>query len=201
MKWGPLVDRYCRIDRSLAKLNVYCLGNGKGLFAKGTVTVDGTKIHLAWGTMMLRMVIDGALLTSSNFTGNAGLKLSGIEFDDPEMSLAKKLTLSGAPLDKPGKSALLTYLLDEMRDGAVSEPHADKTENVQFPMPKELGELGKVQTVVYLGEFAKPVGIVPGGGPRNIINLSVYDVEFANGERLCGLHQQEGGMLDAFMCA
>jgi len=30
--------------------------------------------------------------------------------------------------------------------------------------------------------------------------FSVYFVRFTEGERLCGLHQRENGVLDAFRC-
>ena len=57
--------------------------------------------------------------------------------------------------------------------------------------PDVLRALGTVQAIIYLGA-------APKWGTLNF--FSAYDVEFANGERICGLHQSDDGKVDAFMC-
>jgi len=150
--------------------------------------------------MMFRAVFDGTLQSSTQFTGNIALKLSGIRYDDPEQSIATKRTLSKAAPDEAGKSALLARLLSEMAKGLPLERPAEQSGNVELLTPEALRPLGAAQTVIYLGEFAKPVGTKSDGSPQYFINFSVYDVEFVNGNRLCGLHQRDDGVLDGLLC-
>jgi len=200
LKWGPLSDHFCRIEQSRSNLKTHCLW----WIPDGTVVVHGAKIHFAWGWMIARFVIDGTLQSSTSFAGRPNVKLSGIELDGPEQSTGTKLTLPGALPDKPGKAVLLSKSLEELAAGSLIEPHDDaaitgNSGGNPLPVPAALRALGAVQAVLYLGEFAKP--LPPGTKPDiGLQNFSVYDVEFANGERLCGLHQRNDGALDAFVC-
>jgi len=48
MKYGPLHDFFCRVEQPRSDLSVVCLGMGPKP-PSGTVSLDGAKIHLAWG--------------------------------------------------------------------------------------------------------------------------------------------------------
>ena len=70
-----------------------------------------------------------------------------------------------------------------------------------------LPSVGPVQSISYLGQETKWDWPPPPGTRQDIMNLpnrpdffSVYLVRFAEGELLCGLHQRDDGVLDAFGC-
>ena len=89
--------------------------------------------------------------------------------------------------------------------------------------PEEIRSLGKVEAVLYLGEGCAAHSRVSGAVlhlgedcavhsgvsdidnahtdfPLSVFAFSAYQVEFTNGERLCGIHQREDGVLDGFLC-
>src|SRR5579864_7913806 len=51
-KFGPMRDLYCRIAQDG---DIHCLSGGYP--ESGTVALDGNKVHIAWGSMMVRMAI------------------------------------------------------------------------------------------------------------------------------------------------
>jgi hypothetical protein len=70
-----------------------------------------------------------------------------------------------------------------------------------------LPDLGAVQSLSYLGQETKWDWPPPPGATQDIMNIpsrpgffSVYLVRFAQGKRICGLHQRDDGALDAFRC-
>jgi hypothetical protein len=60
--------------------------------------------------------------------------------------------------------------------------------------PNELRALGAVQAVVYLGKTTRSPE------EKKPYFYSVYQVEFSFGERLCGLHQKDDGVVDTLIC-
>ncbi|HEY4076398.1 MAG TPA: hypothetical protein VGM26_05635 [Rhizomicrobium sp.] len=67
-KWGPLRNAFCRIDHGLDGYTTHCFGRGAS--NGGTLEVDNKHFHLAWGSMMARMVLDGAVESTVRFTGH-----------------------------------------------------------------------------------------------------------------------------------
>ncbi len=196
-QFGPMEDEFCRIEQGDGELLVHCLG--PHFYSRdGTLRFSGTKIHLAWGSVLLRMVIDGTLQSSSAFAGTFAFKLSGIVHRNPMPTIGTKLTLSATAPDTAGKSALLERLLGELANGPLAAPHDDaamkrNAEDIDLPTPGDLQALGAVKAVIHLGGMP--------GGDRNVADFfSVYDVEFVNGERICGLHQRDDGTLDGLVC-
>ena len=169
IKFGPLSDNFCRIEQKKRDLTIHCLVRGVG-----RTTLDRGNIHLAWGIVMARVVIEAVLQPDLSFTGHETFKLVGISSEDPNMSSGRKADLSG-----PDRGGLAQALRDAVKGK---------------PMP---AELGSIQAVAYLGQqdkFASP------DGPGIKGYFTVYAVEFENGERICGLHQSDDGKLDAFQC-
>ncbi len=72
--------------------------------------------------------------------------------------------------------------------------------------PEELRSLGKVEAVLYLGEGStvrprfSDVNTTHSIPAFPVFAFSAYQIEFTNGERLCGIHQREDGVLDGFVC-
>lgn len=190
LKWGSLQDHYCRIGQQPDGLTLNCLPGGRN----GTVEVDGAHIHMAWGTMMARMVLDGTLQSPTHFQGTIEAKLAGIGFADPELSSGSKQKIALETPDKSGKSALLRTILTE---GLEQVPH-DHDAIKKASNGSSIPALGAVEAIAYLGQQTKFGG--PAGHEDQVDYFSVYAVEFESGERICGLHQRADGVLDAFLC-
>jgi|SRR6185312_1025870 len=208
------MESFCRLQQTGQKVSTICLpGWGPD---SGDGELDGKDLHLAWGVALARAVIDAKVGSASvrAFDGDFALKIIGIRHDAPSPASARKLVLDPAASDAAGRAKLLTQILGELAAGAIVMPHVA---NVAFNFGSQMGDnqantleetrnLGKVEAVLYLGEGSAPHGrfsdvdtthrpvAIPG------FSFSAYQVEFTNGERLCGIHQREDGVLDGFLC-
>lgn len=208
------VESFCRLKQTGENVSAICLpGWGPD---SGDGDLDGQDLHLAWGIALARAVIDAKIETASvrTFNGVFAFKILGIRHDAPLPASARKLVLGPATPDTAGKARLLTQILQELAAGAIVAPHdADAALNFGSGMtgykrntPAEIRSLGKVQAVLYLGEGSTvrprfsdadkpyPASSFP------VFTFSAYQVEFDNGERLCGIHQREDGVVDGFVC-
>jgi hypothetical protein len=198
-QFGPLSDRYCRVEQTGKRLEVACLG--PFILKDGEGTLEETTLHIRWGSMMLRMVVDAALQSSQRFEGTFKAKISGVDYDDPERTVGTKLQLAGPHLDTETKGDLLKTLLNEIRNtGAITTPHdpaAIQTNADEMPplAADRLAKLGEIEVITYLGRNARL------DTKETDDFLAVYDVELRNGSLLCGVHQRVDGVLDAFVCA
>lgn len=181
IKFGPLTSGFCRIEQADG-LTFHCLSSGSG-----TVTLDGPNIHFAQGIIIARAVLDGTFDTGNSFTGRMAMKLAGITTEDSHLSSGGKLDLS--KLQTGPADALLRTVIT---NGLAQIPHDAKLKEPALP-----SDLGEVQALIWLGHQDK------GGGPDQPTvkdYFSVYAVEFDHGERLCGLHQRDDGVLDVLHC-
>ena len=191
LEWGPMRPTYCRFEQTGGDLTGRCLPGG----AVWTTTIADGHIHLAFGTMMARFIIDGTLQSATHFIGTNTIKLSGIGFDAPTPSEGDKLTVSETTSDKGGKVALLRTILTS---GMPNVPHDDAAIKKMNPNLSAVPQMGQVRAIAYLGPMAKPQR--PDQPETDLDFFSVYAVEFDSGERICGLHQRADGVLDAFLC-
>jgi hypothetical protein len=182
-KWERRRESFCRIDQSGSGMAFHCLYMGEG-----TVTVSGNRIHLAWGSMMARLVVDGEFQSDTSFSGHSAAKLAGLTIEDPALSSGIRIVTAAGAADKGGKSNLLRTAVSDI----MLAPHSPAVK----ASPALSAALGRAQTFIYLGQqsFDLP-------GRENTGLLAVYAIEFDNGERICGLHQDDDGTLDAFLCA
>lgn len=174
--WFPQRTRFCRITADGDDLAIACLN-----FPDGHAEMDDGRIHFAWGSMFAREVLDARLVSASRFEGSSGIKLSGVFLGSAAVSTGTKLTLTPDMPDPAGKAQLLTRALD----GAL--PGAD------LQLPPSVHALGAVKRLTYLGDADDVVN-------KQLLFFNTYQVAFANGERLCGLHQREDGTLDVLRC-
>jgi hypothetical protein len=184
--FGPMRDLYCRITQGD---DIHCLSGGYP--RSGTATLDGDKVHIAWGTMMARMAID-AIYKDGGFTGTFAFKLSGIRHDAPERSVAARIL---PPSDSDQASRTLTGMMGQLAAGTMTSPHdLEAIKAHDGALPAGVAKLGALEAVAFLGRTPRQIG-QPDSDP-----YSVHIVEFAHGELLCGLHQRADGVLDAFRC-
>ncbi|HEY8255032.1 MAG TPA: hypothetical protein VIG39_10350 [Rhizomicrobium sp.] len=186
--WGPLIDRICRIGHDHEGYDTHCYyqkGNG------GSLEVDGSHFHLAWGTMLARMVYDGEVTSATAFRGHFAAELMGIALTDPDISEGHKIALDPAAPDAAGKAGLLRAVLNG--EAVPRDPKLDEE-----IAAARAGQPGALRQIIYLGRQDK------GGGPTLAAvpdYFAVYAVETTDGERLCWLHQDDDGKLAAFQCA
>ncbi|HKU65456.1 MAG TPA: hypothetical protein VJQ06_10385 [Rhizomicrobium sp.] len=185
--WGPLRGAICRIGHDHEGYNTHCF-NQKG--SGGTLEVDGSHFHLAWGSMLARMVYDGEVTSATAFHGHFAAKLMGIPITNPDVSDGNKIALDPATPDAAGKAGLLRAVLngeavahDPKLDEVIAAARADRP--------------GAMQQIFYLGMQGKAAGPEVAAVPDF---LAVYAVEYADGERICWLHQDDDGKLAAFQC-
>lgn len=191
-EWGPAIDAFCRVEDIRAALTIHCPGLGMSgkLIDRGFISIDGSTIRLIWGSAFKRLGIDGTLRFTSNFDGTFFIERLGISSDAPFKSVGEKLSLSTNAPDKAGRSNLLARLLQQMMQGAPTEPVDALARTMRFPTPDQLRPLGTIQTVIYLGDKT-----LTGQSP-----YSVYDVEFSNGNLICELRLRDDNGLDGFIC-
>jgi len=185
-KFGPMRDLYCRISQGG---DIHCLSGGYA--ESGTAALDGDQVHVAWGSMMARMAID-AIYKDNGFTGTFTFKLSGIRHDAPEPSIGIRIV---PPIGNDESSQYVATLMTQLSAGKVTSPiDAKAIANHDSGLPTDIGKLGNVEATAFLGKT--PLWI---GKPDGDL-YSVHIVDFAHGERLCGVHQDADGVLDAFRC-
>lgn len=196
VSFGPPQDHFCRTERSKDGFDVHCLGWDFRNF-HGHGTLKNGKVHLAGGPMLLRFVIDGDLSSADGFTGRFGVKVFGIRVDDDEAVSGRKVVPAPDAQDPAGQSKALADTLAAIAAGGDALPAASKRNgaNRERLTASWMNGLGAVQAVIYLGEGAKPHDPKMQGTP-----VSVYDVEFERGERLCAV-DANGGVATGIVCS
>jgi hypothetical protein len=185
-KFGPMRDLYCRITRDG---NIHCLSGGYA--QSGTAQLDGNQIHIAWGSMMARMAID-ATYQDGGFDGVFAFKLAGIRHDAPERAIGARIV---PPAGSDEDSKYLATLMTQLSAGKVSVPlDAKAIAAHDGALPAGIESLGRIEAVAFLGQTPQHIGRPEGG------LYSVHIVDFLRGERLCGVHRNQDGVLDAFRC-
>ena len=185
-KFGPMRDLYCRITK---EGSIHCLSGG---YAKtGTAELDGDKVHIAWGSMMARMAID-ATYKDGGLNGTFAFKLAGIRHDAPERSIGGRVI---PPTSNDEDAEYLATLMTQLSAGKVSVPLDIKAITAHDgALPTGIKSLGTVEAIAFLGQTPWHISRPDGG------LYSVHIVDFSHGERLCGIHRNPGGVLDAFRC-
>jgi hypothetical protein len=192
VEWGALRPAYCRIDHDGEGYASHCFGRGD-TERQGALETDGKHFHLAWGSMLARLVYDGEVTSSTGFEGHFAAKLVGIAVTDPDLSKGDKIAIGDGTPDGAGKVNLLRAVLN-------GEPIAhDPALDANIAAAREL-KLGRIETIGFLGRQFRPGPEGP-KHPPDPDYLAAYAVEFADGETLCWLHQDDDGKLAAFQCS
>lgn len=185
--WGPLIDRICRIGHDREGYDTHCYyQKGSG----GALAVDGTHFHLAWGTTLARIVFDGEVTSTTAFRGHSALKVMGIAVTDPDLSQGRKIALDPAAPDAADKAGVMRALLNG--ETVAHDPKLEKA-----IATARASRSGVPQQIIYIGQQDKGAGPTIAAVPNY---FAVYAVEYADGERLCWLHQDDDGTLKAFQC-
>ena len=210
-KFGPMTENFCRMEGGRSDMHVSCLRRFGSTLGNGTLSLDGNKIHIAWGSMLLRQTIDATLQSPGVFSGSYALKLTGITVTAPSQLTASKIDLSSVPPDAGGKSALLKKQLVDLGNGVPFTLQPYMSKDMSPPEPDDLRKLGGIQAVLYLGRTQTTVEEGRPGmdrqpppesqaPPYNNDAFEIYAVEFDHGERICGIRQRPDGVVDGLHC-
>jgi hypothetical protein len=194
---GEMANGFCRIAPAKDELEMSCMQFG----GNSRVTLEDG--HVRIGNSRLAFVGDqpDAMHLRGHFRGSSWL---GVSTENPATAEAVRITPQVDAPDKADQAPLLRRILDEGLAGVPRDAAAMKKNGSIISLPK----LGAIQTIAYLGQETKWDWPPPPGVKADRMHIpnrpdffSVYFVRFAQGERLCGLHQRADGMLDAFRCA
>ena len=99
------------------------------------------------------------------------------------------------PRDSDKGSEYFAALMAQLSAGKVSLPlDAKAIAAHDGALPTDIKKLGNIEATALLGQTPRQIDRPEGD------LYSVHIVEFAHGERLCGVHQNGDGVLDAFRC-
>ena len=198
MAFGQMAEAFCRIAPAKDELEMSCLQFG----ISGRVTLADGHVRIGGSRMAFEGEQPDAMHLRGHFRSTSWL---GTSRENPALAEAVRIVPQPDAPDKAGKAPLLRRILDQGLASVPQDADAMKKNDSVITLPK----LGPVQSLSYLGQETK--WDLPPPGPEmdmlDIMHLpnrpdffSVYLVRFADGERLCGLHQREDGVLDAFRC-
>jgi hypothetical protein len=213
----------CRIAQTDDDLSMRCLPPS----GKVSGSVDGNRIHLSLpGTICFNancvtlpsiwLTLDATLAGGASFRGTTGVKLIGLtmfvpkEAEIPVPASGYKFDTAADAPDTPGKAPLLAAILGELTKGPIAHAHdaamVSNMTRVDLANPnttKEIRSLGDVLRITYVGEGQTQRGKwLPATKTWSEppFSFNTYAVEFTNGQRLCGIHQRDDGVLDGFLC-
>lgn len=189
-QWGPERQHFCRIAPRNTDLEMMCSGGPENW----TVATDGNHVHFAWGTMLLRFVLDGELQDMGHFRGRYQFKISGITYESP--AFYESVRVMPDP-DRPGPIGNAQTLRRILEQGLASVPHDGTNWKDGLPEPPKLGA---VSAMTHIGAEDREIPAKDRGGKSTIYAVNVYLVRFAQGERLCGVHLRDDGIVDDFRC-
>ncbi|HKX63879.1 MAG TPA: hypothetical protein VJM78_01120 [Rhizomicrobium sp.] len=187
--WGPLRQAWCRRDHDVDGYASHCFaGSVKG----GGLEQDGRRFHLAWGSALMRFAYDGEATSPTSIEGHYAIKLMGITVTNPALAHGTKFVPRPDAPDEAGKAQVVRSVLN---GEAVAH---DAALDADIAAARGL-KLGAIQSISFLGRQ-----VMPGkDGPKTVPDpnyLAAYAVEYADGERICWLHQDDDGKLAAFRC-
>jgi len=191
VSWGPLRQGWCRIDHGTNGYASHCLTRAAG--ASGTLEQDGRHFHLAWGSTPTQQMFDGEVTSPTTLEGHHAIKVMGIPVATKVLEHGRKVVPMPDAADDAGKRELVRAVL-----GGETVAH-DATLEADIAAARNLG-LGKLKSISFLGRQM----MAGKEGPKTVPDqnyLAAYAVEFADGQALCWLHQDEDGKLAVFRCA
>jgi hypothetical protein len=190
--WGPLRQVWCRLDHGADGYANHCFAStskgGSGL------EQDARHFHMSGGSALMRLAWDGEVTSSTSFEGHYAAKLMGVTVTNPALSHSTKFVPRPDAPDDAGKAQVVRSVLNG--EAVVHDAALD----ADIVAARGL-KLGAIQSVSFLGRQTLPSKDGPKTVTPDPAYLAAYAVEFAEGEALCWLHQDDDGRLTAFRCA
>jgi hypothetical protein len=186
---APQGDKFlnCRIEHAASDPAIHCFERP----VSSALTLRDNRMRIAfYPTLLQTDIIEGE--TTSPDSGR--ILLSGIPFLRHEGLSGMRLTIAPQAPDIAGKAPVLRTILSELANGRLSHPY-DTSDDAKVALPQDMKMLGAAAAITYLG-------MADSNRDRVILPdfFAVYLVSFQNGQRFCGLHQRDDGVLDALRC-
>jgi len=181
----------CRIEHVPADPAIHCFERA----VSTSLTLRGTKVRIAfYPTLLQTDVFEGELTSPDTIAGSGHILLSGISMLRQEGLEGHRQTVPRDTADLAGKAPLLRSILSELAGGHFRRPY-DRSDEGKVQLPRDLKTLGAAGAITYLG-------LADTNRDRVMLPdfFAVYLVDFANGQRFCGLHATDNGLLDGFRC-
>jgi hypothetical protein len=188
--WGTLRQVWCRIDHGTSGYASHCFTRAAG--ASGTLEQDGQHFHLAWGSTPTQQMFDGEVTSPTTLEGHYAIKVMGMTVATKVLEHGRKVAPMPDAADDAGKRELVRAVL-----GGETVAH-DAALEADIAAARNLG-LGKLGSISFLGRQM----MLGKDGPKTVPDqnyLAAYAVQFADGQALCWLHQDEDGKLATFRC-
>jgi len=181
----------CRIEHATTDPSIHCFERP----VSSALTLRDNSVRIAfYPTLLQTDIIEGELTSPDSFRGSGRVLLSGIPFLHHEGISGTRLAIVPEASDTAGEAPLLGTILSELANGRLNRPY-DSNKNGKVALPRDMKMLGAVAAITYLG-------MANSNSDRAILPdfFAVYLVNFQNGQRFCGLHVTEAGLLDGFRC-
>ena len=185
--WGPLRQVWCRISYDANGYVNHCFRGDASV--RGQLDQDSRHFQLAGGSGSF----DGEVTSPTTFQGHHAIKVMGISVATKVLEHGRKSVPMRDTADDAGKHGLVRAVL-----GGEKVAH-DATLEADIAAARNLN-LGKLESISFLGRQMMAGKDGP-DTPADQNYLAAYSVEFADGEALCWLHQDDDGRLAAFRCA
>ena len=187
--WGPLRQVWCRFDHAADGYSNHCFASSsKG----GALEQDARHFHMAGGSALMRLTYDGEVTSTASIEGHYTIKVMGVPVTNPALAHGTKFLPRSDVPDEVGKAQLVRSVL-----GGDAVQH-DVALDANIATARRLN-LGAIQSVIFLG--GQMMAGKDAAKATDQSYLAAYAVEFANGQALCWLHQDEDGKLTASRCA
>lgn len=190
---APQGDKFlnCRIEKAASAPAIHCFERP----VSSALTLRDNRVRVAfYPTFLQTDVIEGEMTSPDSFRGNGRVMVSGIAFLRRDGLAGLRLAALPEAPDAAGKAPMLRVLLAELASGHFNRPY-DTSDGSKVALPRDIQRLGAVAAITYLGmaDSNRDHAILPDF-------FAVYLVNFQNGQRFCGLHVSEAGLLDGFRC-
>lgn len=192
--FGPPRDQLCRIGAAGdgGALAAWCISFGGPQGA--AVEAGGKTLSLAWSAGRgVKLTLRGTLNNAQGFGAEFLFEQDRETYRDGDRLAGSKFDLARSGEDSGGMSVMLAGTLAALSlgDAALLQAQAP---DVAAPPQELLAALGGVVSTAWLGRAPRL------RDPKLADFFEVYAVEFANGERLCGIHQGPYGKVDGLVC-
>jgi hypothetical protein len=189
--WAPLRPVWCRLAQGTDGFSTHCFAStSKG----GWLEQDGRHFHSVSDSGQLQLSFDGEVTSATSRQGHYSIKVMGFPVSNPTLAHSTKFVPRPDAPDEAGKAQVVRSVLN---GDAVAH---DAALDADIAAARGL-KLGAIRSVSFLGRQFLPGKAAPKAAASDPNYLAAYAVEFADGEALCWLHQDDDGKLAAFRCA
>lgn len=161
-------------------------------------SLNGAKLSLDWNKGVISVHIDGIMLSETDFSGTMSVGMLGANIPTDIPAYGVKLLngeKSSAGIDEIAGKVMTDLTDDNFPQERYSASLLAKL-STNSPLPRsDLVTLGKQTALSFVTQ-----AMIPATDEQAETTMYVYDVEFTNGWRLCGLVLDPANKVDDVDC-